>query len=281
MSQTNLYNTIHDQILHVYIIYCNIFIPLIVSILPAIIILILNLTLWFFMKNYTKTISTKQILSESVKNTNLNVNTRRNITKSQKSHYFTIIILGIWLLFTTIPYNTLTTHYWISELRLINAKTRLSLTIQGISSAFFNLNHCFNIIIYAIFHKDFRLSFRNLLIKLFNLNPMCQINPSYFKSKHDKKFAVKRLITQNSNHSNKFETNIFLNMSKQTPVTTLLNNRIEVSSDSVDSKAPVTDDLKMNRKISINSIQTTNRLFIPNKNFFLFRHILKTKEQLN
>ena len=110
---------------------------------------------------------------------------------------------------------------------------------------------------------------------------MCQINPSYFKSKHDKKFAVKRLITQNSNHSNKFETNIFLNMSKQTPVTTLLNNRIEVSSDSVDSKAPVTDDLKMNRKISINSIQTTNRLFIPNKNFFLFRHILKTKEQLN
>lgn len=253
------------------------------SILPAIIILILNLTLWFFMKNYTKTISTKQILSESVKNTNLNVNTRRNITKSQKSHYFTIIILGIWLLFTTIPYNTLTTYYWIShtELRLINAKTRLSLTIQGISSAFFNLNHCFNIIIYTIFHKDFRLSFRNLLIKFFNLNPMCQINLSCFKSKQDQKCAVKRLI--NSNRSNKFETTTFLLMPKQTPATTLLNdnNRIEVSSDSVDSKSPAADDLKMNRKISINSIQTNNRLFIPNKNFFLFRHILKTKEQFN
>jgi hypothetical protein len=157
-------STIHEKIMHVYIIYCNIIMPLFLSIIPAIVILILNLTLWFFMKNYTKTISSKPI--ETNARTNKSFQIKRQITKSQKSHYFTIIIMGIWLLFTQIPYNVLTTHYWISELRLMNIKTRLSLTIQGISSAFFNLNHCLNIIIYILFHKDFRLCLKNLLIKL-------------------------------------------------------------------------------------------------------------------
>lgn len=93
-SQRGVKDSIHDQILHVYIIYCNIFIPLVLNIIPAIVILILNLTLWFFMKNYTKTISTKQFINETA-NMSLTMNVRRNITKSQKSHYFTIIILGI------------------------------------------------------------------------------------------------------------------------------------------------------------------------------------------
>ena len=244
---------------------------MIVNIIPAIVILILNLTLWFFMKNYTKTISAKQFLSEPV---NTSVNVRRNITKSQKSHYFTIIILGIWLLFTTIPYNILTTYYWISELRLINIKTRLSLTIQGVSSAFFNLNHCFNIIIYTTFHKDFRLSFKNLLIKLFNLNPMCQLNMNYLKSKQTKKeinqnnkLEMAKLINNNSkNAANSNKSNSAGNIKV---AETLAVAKLNLSNCSLNED--ITNEKKFPSNHSIAHTTTKYGLFIPKRNFILFR----------
>lgn len=250
------------------------------SIIPAIVILILNLTLWFFIKNYTKTISTKQFLSEPVlTNASSNLNVRRNITKSQKSHYFTIIMLGIWLLFTTIPYNTLTTYYWISELRLINAKTRLSLTIQGVSSAFFNLNHCFNIIIYTIFHKDFRLCFRNLLIKVFNLNPVCLVNMSYFKSKrarnaqHDQqrlnecKHEMAKLLKKNSS----IRTKQSHSSSNIEPADKLVQqDRLTASNCSLNDNVIINaQKYASNHSIEANRIK--HGLFIPKRDILLFR----------
>lgn len=151
-----------SQIVHIiYIIYCNVVMPLFFNIIPAFVILVLNLALWFFMRQYSYMLSTNPselLLKNSSKSSFVNRSVKRSISTTQKSHYFTIIMLGIWLLITTIPYYTLFTYHWATSLKLINDKTRLHMTIQAISSAFFNSNHCINIIIYMIFHKDFRLN---------------------------------------------------------------------------------------------------------------------------
>ncbi|CAF1055924.1 unnamed protein product [Brachionus calyciflorus] len=167
----------------VYIIYCNIIFPLIFNVIPAFIILILNLALWFFMRQYTSVIARRpgDIFKSKNSTSFITHTSRRNITTTQKSHYFTIIILGIWLLLTNIPYYTLFTYHWANSLKLINDTTRLHMTIQAVSSAFFNSNHCINIIIYMIFNRDFRLNALKLLFNLFNLNPLFKLNPRYFK----------------------------------------------------------------------------------------------------
>ncbi|RNA11445.1 hypothetical protein BpHYR1_009889, partial [Brachionus plicatilis] len=167
----------------VYIIYCNIIIPLVFNIMPALVILILNLTLWFFMRQYTKIITRgpSEISKGFLTNYHISRSSRRAITTTQKSHYFTIIILGFWLLLTNIPYYTFFTYYWAHNLRLIQDTTRVHLTIQAISSAFFNSNHCINIIIYMVFNRDFRLSAIKILFNIFNLNPIIKLNPMYFK----------------------------------------------------------------------------------------------------
>lgn len=189
----------------IYILVCNIIIPLLFNIIPAFIILGLNLTLWCFIRHYTHVSQMNKINSQN-NNNNHNHNhnncgnksfafsqkisltngvgggghqcrqqtrqsnvsngsnsisytaalSKSRVTKAQKSYYFTIIMLGIWLIFTTIPYYSLFTYYWASSLSLINDRSRLHMTVQAVSSAFFNSNHCINIAIYLLFHKDFR-----------------------------------------------------------------------------------------------------------------------------
>lgn len=76
--------------------------------------------------------------------------THRPITRIQKSHYLVIIMLAVWLLFTTIPYYIL-----LCLMGLFHNKTEFK-KIQTISSVLFNSNHCINIFIYFCFHSDFR-----------------------------------------------------------------------------------------------------------------------------
>lgn len=154
----------------------------------------LNLTLWCFIRHYTNISNTSNYQNQNrflsansnssaagtnlVNNTRVRASTTSNssfmspipmsnsnyptvlsksrVTKAQKSYYFTIIMLGIWLLLTTIPYYSTYLYYWATSLRFINDRTRFHMSVQAVSSAFFNSNHCINIIIYLMFHKDFR-----------------------------------------------------------------------------------------------------------------------------
>ncbi len=137
---------------------CNMTLPFLLNFIPAVVILVLNLTLWFYILNYTKTSDHLSVSGTS----------RRRISNSQKSHYMTIIIIGIWLLLTTVPYYLFCTYYWFMNLQSNFQGTSFILTIQGITSAFFNLNHCLNFIIYILFHQDFREEFFAYLVRLFN-----------------------------------------------------------------------------------------------------------------
>lgn len=80
----------------IYIIYCNVVVPLLFNVLPELIILILNLALWFFMRKYFKISSENGMISNSLRNSIRNPNSKRTMTKSQQSHYFTIIMLGMF-----------------------------------------------------------------------------------------------------------------------------------------------------------------------------------------
>jgi hypothetical protein len=128
------------------------------------------------------------------------VSNKRTMTNAQKSHYIAIIILGIWLLLTATPHYTLYLYYWATKLEFIADHSRLHFTIQAIFSAFFNSNHCINIVIYLIFHKDFRTTFFRALCDLFNLNPFVRINVEYL-------FAESKTIINQINNNNNTNQN--------------------------------------------------------------------------
>jgi hypothetical protein len=75
-------------------------------------------------------------------------------------------MIGVWLLISSIPYYTLSTYTWAASLGLIDDRSRFHMSMQAVSSAFFNSNHCINIIIYVIFYRDFRSCFTNILARL-------------------------------------------------------------------------------------------------------------------
>jgi hypothetical protein len=173
-----------------FVIYSNLIIPILFNILPAIVILILNTILWLFMKRYTsqtnrlmtgsRRIINSQLSSrvnQTVKTTTTN-RSRRPLNKMQKSYYFTIIVLGIWLLLTTIPYHLLFTYRWANTLHIIRFENLDSIfnNLQIISTVFYNSNHYINILIYLVFHRDFRLKFFAMLVNLFNKNGLIKIS---------------------------------------------------------------------------------------------------------
>ena len=188
--------------LFIYVIYSNIFLPVILNILPGIAIVILNMTLWFFIRHYTNQISSKKLLNFGDQSVYLKSNTHR-ITKTQKSHYLTIIMIGVWLLLTAIPYYSLITYYMfiaVKNLGSSNYGNETFMKAQAISSVLYNLNHCINVVIYIFFHRDFRSSALNLFIKCFNINPVVKINLLVLRSEKAKKKArVKK--DSNSSHS--------------------------------------------------------------------------------
>ena len=109
---------------------------------------------------------------------NLNRNTSK-ISVNQISHYITIIILGFYLIFSTIPYAILlslqnnSTLYLNYELRTIDDYLRnyrwlnygLYRECVVVAKLFFVSNHCFNFFLYFLFNRLFRLTLIQLFVK--------------------------------------------------------------------------------------------------------------------
>jgi hypothetical protein len=135
------------RIIYVYVF--RIIIPILFNILPAFIILGLNVTLWWFIRHYTN-LSRRE---NSIKMSSFSPCLCKNrVTNLQKSYYLTIIMIGIYLILTVIPYYSMLTYYWASR---DNDYSKRILTIQSITAVFFNSNHCINIVFYLLLHKEF------------------------------------------------------------------------------------------------------------------------------
>lgn len=133
-----------SQPFYIIHIICDIILTLVLNFVPALIIMLLNFYLWHFIVKYKKTASAELGASSHGQ--------QRRMSKSQKSHYITIIMIGIWLLLTSIPYHLFCFYYKIYGYQ----NSYLFMAVQGVTSAFFNLNRCLNIFIYTCFHSDFQ-----------------------------------------------------------------------------------------------------------------------------
>jgi hypothetical protein len=184
-----------------YVIYCNIVLPILLNLIPALVIIILNSILWLSVHRYTNQI--KLSITTKKRETSLGaivdnnddslVIKKKAMTTVQKSHYFTILCIGLWLLFTSVPYYSLNTYYWVTTLSLIEDHSEWPMTIQAISSAFFNLNHCFNILIYLTFHRDYRNNSIILILNVLNNIPYVNIKPELLENiKKKRKHIIKR-----------------------------------------------------------------------------------------
>jgi hypothetical protein len=135
---------------------------MIFNLLPALLILVTNVTLCLIMRK-NKNKKNERLQKSSI---NGSKNNLHKLSKSQKSHFFTIISLGIWQILTNIHYFVLITFDRARLLRITNLKYT---SLQAVSSIFFNSNHCVNILIYLIFYKEFGLIildlFRFLIIR--------------------------------------------------------------------------------------------------------------------
>jgi hypothetical protein len=155
-------------------------------------------------------------------------------------------MLGVWLLLTTIPYYTLSTYNWAIGLGLISDKARITnMGIQAISSAFFNSNHCINILIYVFFHGIFRAKFFELLAACFNLNPFVKMNPYYFASLDDKARLAKSssfrrsLKRSSSEEMDSFNESVII---RNMPTTRgKVNDKKMAKPDSLVKSAPIAD----------------------------------------
>lgn len=155
--------------------FCTLISPLFMNIIPALIIVVINLKVVVEVIKYSKNLSKeRKLLMKSRLSTDFNVNVcRRNtqfqlvvqtrkltvepLCRTQKSHYFLIIILGLWLVLTIIPYYTL--H--IFDI-LFSADKHQIYKMLILSSIFFNSNHCINFFIYFIFNSEFRKCLQKL-----------------------------------------------------------------------------------------------------------------------
>ena len=177
-----------------YTAFCIFISPLLLSILPNIMILVLNSLLIkhiiHYYKNrsleYYKFLASREVslyrqsickeltFRECKKNSKseLLVLTHKFndnlISGTQRSHYFVIIILAVWLVLTSIPYHTVNSFYLLIYFKDI-AKTKIKYTaivkIQVIASIFFNSNHCINILVYLRFYPAFRCCVSDILKK--------------------------------------------------------------------------------------------------------------------
>lgn len=211
----------HNELRMIYIVYCKIVMSILLNVLPALTILGLNVTLLFFVRSYYSTrtnlrspltaknsiqMTQQPLIQQTTQATQQqqqnNLSTMMN--KNQKSYFLTIIVMSVWLLLTSVPYYALCTYYWVVGLRVVDStmtSIRVHMTIQAISSAFFNLNHCTNIFIYLIFHRNFRYKLFELFTGCFNvINPVFKINPFYYS--HGDSQKRKRNNSHVNNHNN-------------------------------------------------------------------------------
>ena len=143
--------------------------PLIFNIIPAILSLILNSFLIKEVLNYYEVhkciTSEVQLSNRKNKQTKASIFTcgfSHNIVNwSEKSHYFVIAIVSLWLVLTEIPYFTFKSYfYFFCDSKF--SKTADIKKIQFILTMFFISNHCINFFIYFFFYSMFRKSIFNV-----------------------------------------------------------------------------------------------------------------------
>jgi hypothetical protein len=143
-------------------IYCSIVSYQLFYTIPIIIILILNgflvkeLMIYFRHKPKSTINEEDDELSECIGKYQRKV----KIRQSQKFYYFMILFLNIYCILASIPYYFLITYLKLVELNFLlnHFDLKSILTIQIITSALFNSNHCINFFIYLSFKKLFFLN---------------------------------------------------------------------------------------------------------------------------
>ena len=85
------------------------------------------------------------------------------MSRTHKAYYFVIILLGLWLILTGIPYYTLNfiflnynSNQNVTAIENIMKERKTLHKIQNIASTFFNSNHCINFFVYMCFDGLFR-----------------------------------------------------------------------------------------------------------------------------
>ena len=173
-----------DENKELYIILCGIIMPLLLNIIPMIIILVLNFILLVNLANYKE--------KANLLNRQNDKTIRQLKAARQKSHHFTIIIMGIWFILTSAPYYAVNTFIRVSKLGIaefVIANDDDVYLFQAISAVFFNSNHCINIVIYLFFHKAFRLRTFRIVFKLFKYEPAENLEEYYYKSAMDSTYG--------------------------------------------------------------------------------------------
>lgn len=247
---TCAYKNQSHNLVQAYVITCGIFLPILLNVAPAIIILGLNITLLAFMKRYSRGSSS----NGSSKRNSININTNKTVIKSrtlsvtQKSHYYTIVILGAWLLITSVPFYTFNTIYWVSQLKIFSdTNFEINKKVQPISSVFFNSNHCINMIIYLIFHKVFRMNAIKVFLKITRLNKIVSFQqPTKYGISSQGLRSENPVSNMKSSHTNLNELTPFLNrkLSRSAlSLSMLCNNDKELNKNKIADAAMVSNHL--------------------------------------
>ena len=156
-----------------YVMICTMVSPLILNIIPMIIMLILNSfllkeVLIYGSANSNSANGFKSETTVDISKSNSSFTTSLGITSNgtnelcknvrkpvsiKKSYCIFIIISASWAILTSIPYYCLNTYLLTFQLNffLKNFNLKSALSVQIISSAFFNLNHCVNFLLYFTF----------------------------------------------------------------------------------------------------------------------------------
>ena len=158
-----------------FIFYCSIVSSILFHLIPSIVVLFLNGLLAKEMCYVNEQISENYKIEMGQLNAGTSSNhvdicklrkdsatirkfSKRETSKSQKSHYIFIFILSLWSTLTSIPYYLFNSYFSFLQLHFISNKFNLETltTIQITSSIFFNSNHCINFFIYLSFYIEFR-----------------------------------------------------------------------------------------------------------------------------
>ena len=117
----------------------------------------------------------RELNSRSQSNCNVQIKYKKNklirtnrlrsgiMSRTHKAYYFVIILLGLWLILTGIPYYTLNfiflnynSNQNVTAIENIMKERKTLHKIQNIASTFFNSNHCINFFVYMCFDGLFR-----------------------------------------------------------------------------------------------------------------------------
>ena len=139
--------------------------PLLLNIIPAFIIVFLNILLFVFIKLHRQ--STKE--SKSNKNDGLRYQSGPVLSKENRSYCFVIICLAGWILLSSIPYYVMIAIDWVNNLNIDYYKSRSLMELQAVTATLFNTNHLINMLVYMLFHDTFSLNLKKMIYEVLNL----------------------------------------------------------------------------------------------------------------